>query len=160
MADIFTKKKRSQIMQRIVPKGSKPEQFVATLIRSLSHRFVSHDVSIPGKPDFAFPRKRKAIFVNGCFWHGHEGCPRASLPATNRAFWKNKIDSNVRRDRRLYHQLRDSGWSVMVIWQCSVQKNRANQLKKRIERFINSEKRRQPSSPNCGSNDAPSSDKR
>ena len=136
MVDIFTRKKRSEIMRRIGPKNSKPERYVAEVLKSLGYRYVSHHDTILGKPDFAFRRREKAIFVNGCFWHGHSGCLRASLPATNRAFWKKKIASNIRRDHHVYRKLRKSGWGVMVIWQCRLQNTNAKQVGSRIDRFI------------------------
>jgi DNA mismatch endonuclease (patch repair protein) len=73
---------------------------------------------LPGKPDLVFPRRKTAIFVNGCFWHCHVGCPKASFPKTNGSFWKNKLDRNVERDRENRRDLRKMGWRVLTIWEC------------------------------------------
>ena len=88
MADIFSKKKRSEIMKKIGPKNSVAEKRIRDIIMQLRFNFCSHIRELPGTPDFVFKRKRKAIFINGCFWHGHKGCKRAKLPTTNRIFWK------------------------------------------------------------------------
>jgi DNA mismatch endonuclease (patch repair protein) len=75
---------------------------------------------LPGKPDFVIKPSKTVIFVHGCFWHNHPNCSRAKLPKTNRSFWKRKIESNKRRDRRNARLLRNQGWRVITVWQCSL----------------------------------------
>jgi DNA mismatch endonuclease (patch repair protein) len=120
MADVFTQKKRSEIMSRIGRKDTAPEIRVRRLLHALGFRFRLHRSDLPGKPDIVLPRHNKIFLVHGCFWHSHEGCPRAALPTTNPEFWRAKIEKNVTRDRRVCDELRDLGWSVLVLWQCEL----------------------------------------
>lgn len=120
MADVFTQQKRSEIMSRIGGKNTAPEIRVRRLLHALGFRFRLHRSDLPGKPDILLPRHDKIILVHGCFWHGHEGCPRAALPATHSEFWRAKIERNVMRDKRVCSELRDLGWSVLVLWQCEL----------------------------------------
>ncbi|MDE3058816.1 MAG: DNA mismatch endonuclease Vsr [Bacteroidota bacterium] len=135
MADIFTKKKRSAIMQKIGPQNSSQEKKLQSLLTSLGYKYNLHSKKLPGKPDIVFPRRKKVIFVNGCFWHGHT-CGRATLPRTNRAFWKNKIEGNIKRDKRVRRELSKLGWKSLVVWQCQLKKSKREVLTRRIEKFI------------------------
>lgn len=119
MSDIFDKDKRSEIMSKICSKNTKPELFVRKLIFSLGYRYRLYRNDLPGKPDIVFVGKKKVIFVNGCFWHGHN-CKRASLPKTNKKFWENKISKNVERDKINIKKLHDLGWESLTIWQCGL----------------------------------------
>jgi DNA mismatch endonuclease (patch repair protein) len=134
MVDVFSKKKRSEIMSKIGPKDSVPEIYVRKLIFALGYRFRLHRPGLPGKPDIVLPKHKKVIFVNGCFWHGHKNCKRAKLPETNRMFWKNKISRNIRRDKINYAALRKLGWKSLVIWQCDIAKE--TYLQKKIAHFF------------------------
>ena len=118
MADVYTKSKRSEIMSRVRNNRTSPEEAVAELLRELGVKYRRNDRSLPGQPDFSVRSHRTAIFVNGCFWHGHANCARAKLPQTNVVFWVNKIETNKRRDRRVRRQLRQRGWRTITIWQC------------------------------------------
>ena len=118
MADVFSKAKRSEIMSRVRNRRTAPENQVAGLLREIGVRYRRNVGSLPGEPDFAVHAAHAAIFVHGCFWHGHTNCKRAKLPATNRRFWREKIDTNKRRDRRVARLLRKQGWQVLTIWQC------------------------------------------
>jgi DNA mismatch endonuclease (patch repair protein) len=120
MADIFSKSKRSAIMASIRSVDTRPEILVRAVLRHSGFRVRLHTASLPGKPDIAIFRYRAAIFVNGCFWHGHEGCKRAGLPATRSTFWRKKIASNAQRDRRNNAALRKLGWHVFTVWQCQL----------------------------------------
>jgi DNA mismatch endonuclease (patch repair protein) len=120
MADVYTKMKRSEIMSRVKNKRTSPEESVAAILRRLGVRYRRNDRTLPGKPDFAVRSAKVAIFVNGCFWHGHVNCPRAKLPDTNVEFWKAKIATNKRRDRRAARKLRAKGWRVLTVWQCGL----------------------------------------
>ena len=120
MSDKFTSAQRSIIMSRVKSKDTSPELLIRGIVKRLGYRFKMNVSNLPGKPDIVFPRFKKAILINGCFWHGHKGCKRASLPATNPLFWRNKIEGNISRDGKKQRELRKLGWSLMVIWQCRI----------------------------------------
>ncbi|HWN08726.1 MAG TPA: very short patch repair endonuclease [Pyrinomonadaceae bacterium] len=134
MADVFTPAKRSAIMARIKGKNTKPELIVRKLVHSLGYRFRLHQDTILGKPDLVLPRHKKIIFVHGCFWHGHAGCSRASLPATNIEFWRKKLLANRNRDTSVKGKLYRDGWQVFIIWQC--QTKNIETLSKRLQCFL------------------------
>ncbi|MBO7469628.1 MAG: DNA mismatch endonuclease Vsr [Bacteroidales bacterium] len=85
-----------------------------------SYRYRLNVKGVPGKPDIVMRRYRTAVFVNGCFWHGHEGCEKSKLPQTNVEFWKAKIERNKERDNHNYQILRENGWQVLVLWECQL----------------------------------------
>jgi DNA mismatch endonuclease (patch repair protein) len=118
--DIFDRQKRSDVMSRVRGKDTKPELRVRSHLHAAGLRYLLHDKRLPGKPDLSFPSRRVAVFVHGCFWHGHEGCKRATLPATRPEFWQVKIDGNRKRDQRDREALAALGWQVRIIWQCSI----------------------------------------
>jgi DNA mismatch endonuclease (patch repair protein) len=120
MVDVFSPEERSAIMARIKSRNTKPEILVRKVVHSLGYRFRLHRDNLPGKPDIVLPRRSKVIFVHGCFWHGHSRCARATMPSTNVTFWKEKIANNKARDRKVLRQLRNSGWKVLIIWQCQI----------------------------------------
>jgi DNA mismatch endonuclease (patch repair protein) len=122
VADIYSKHKRSRIMSRIKGKGSKPEEAVAAILRSLGVSYRRNVKSLPGKPDFVIRKKGTVIFVHGCFWHRHPNCKRATMPATRPEFWRAKLSANVRRDRRQARWLRKAGWRVITVWQCRLRR--------------------------------------
>ncbi len=136
MADIFSKGKRSAIMKKIGPKDSTQELYVRKLIHSMGYRFRLHKKDLIGKPDVVFPRYKKVIFINGCFWHGHRGCKRSALPTTNRDFWREKIGGNIIHDRNTYAQLKKEGWKYLVIWQCEIGKEKKESLIRKISSFL------------------------
>lgn len=98
-----------------------PELYVRKQLFAAGFRFRLHVAGMPGKPDIVLPRYKTAIFVHGCFWHGHS-CVRGKRPTTNKTFWNAKIDGNMRRDRRNLAALKAAGWRSIVIWQCGLQK--------------------------------------
>ena len=116
--DILTPERRSALMSRIRGKDTKPELAVRRIAHALGYRFRLHRRDLPGAPDLIFPRLRKAIFVHGCFWHSHPGCPRAKRPATRTEFWNNKLDRNVLRDASNIAFLEAKGWKVFIVWEC------------------------------------------
>lgn len=103
-------------------------------LHALGHRFRVHNRDLPGSPDVANRTRRWAVFVHGCFWHRHEGCPRTTTPSRNRQFWLDKFAANVRRDERVQGQLRELGWKVLVIWECECEDvSRLRRLRRALE---------------------------
>ena len=122
VGDVFSTAKRSEVMSLIRGKGNKDtEGMLRRLLREQGIAGWRRHLPLPGKPDFAFPRQKIAIFVDGCFWHG---CPKCyTRPKTNRKFWDNKREDNMARDRRVARQLRASGWKVLRIWEHALKKS-------------------------------------
>ena len=113
MTDVFDKKKRSEIMSSVKSKDTKPELIVRNLLHLMGYRFRLHREDLPGSPDIVLPKYKTVIFVHGCFWHGHEGCPRAKLPKTNTEVWRGKIEKNIERDQRNICELKSLGWTPL-----------------------------------------------
>lgn len=134
MADWLTPEARSRVMASIGGKNTRPELLVRRLLHSMGYRFRLHRRDLPGTPDIVLPGRRKVIFVHGCFWHGHPGCRFATRPATRQEFWAEKIDRNQRRDRVAVARLRRLGWSVAIVWECSLR--RPEHLTARLHRFL------------------------
>ena len=105
-------------MSRVKGRDTQPEKLVRSLLHQLGYRFRLHRGDLPGKPDIALPKYRKAIFVHGCFWHQHPGCQRAKRPSSNEEFWNDKLDRNVARDRKNRKELKKLGWSHLIVWEC------------------------------------------
>ena len=138
MSDIYSKSKRSDIMSKISGKETKPEILVRKFLFSRGYRFRKNVKELPGKPDIVLPKYKTAIFVHGCFWHGHS-CKRGSLPESNREFWKEKINKNIERDSRNILQLEEKGWSVIIIWQCEMKNKEDKEI--RFNKLIDELKR-------------------
>ena len=111
-------------MSHIRSKATKPEMVVRRWLWSHGYRYRLNVKSVPGKPDIVMRKYRTAIFVNGCFWHGHDGCKQFVLPKTNTEFWQNKIKYNRARDQKNYETLINAGWQVIVIWACNLTKDK------------------------------------
>ena len=135
MTDLLTSSQRSRLMSRVRGKDTKPEMLVRRLIHRMGYRYRLHAKELPGCPDLVFRPRRKAIFVHGCFWHRHEGCPRNMIPTTRQDFWRRKLDGNVQRDRRTEAVLRENGWHVLVIWECDA-KGDLSRLARTIRNFL------------------------
>jgi DNA mismatch endonuclease (patch repair protein) len=118
--DNISKIQRSANMRAVRGKHTGPELAVRKAAHRLGLRFRLHRKDLPGKPDLVFPKWRTVVFVNGCFWHGHDGCSRAKLPSSNVTFWREKLSGNVERDHRNYRKLSDLEWHVEVIWECDI----------------------------------------
>lgn len=116
--DTLSQARRSWNMSRVRGKDTKPELMVRKLAHSIGLRFRLHPAGLPGKPDLVFPKHKLAIFVHGCFWHRHEGCHRATMPAARSEFWSKKFDANTARDALQAAGLQALGWRVDVIWEC------------------------------------------
>src|SRR6266446_2210363 len=121
-------------MARIRGKNTVPELLVRRMISGLGYRYRLHVRDLPGTPDIVLRPRRKVIFVHGCFWHGHQGCRRATIPQTRTDFWTKKLRANRQRDGVRECQLTESGWAVLVIWECETKDQRA--LSKTIKRFL------------------------
>jgi DNA mismatch endonuclease Vsr len=114
---MFTPEERSRVMRAVKGKGTKAEDALRRLLRPLRLRFREHPANLPGRPDFANDRLRIAIFVDGDFWHGRWWRRGGKLPVSNRRYWVAKLQRNVERDRQADRRLRNSGWSVVRIWE-------------------------------------------
>ncbi|WP_124372940.1 very short patch repair endonuclease [Pseudomonas chlororaphis] len=132
--DTLTPSDRSLRMAKVKSKGTKPEMVVRRLLFSMGFRYRLHDRSLPGSPDIIFKGKKKVIFVHGCFWHRHDGCPLARLPKSRLDFWVPKLEGNRERDIRTLHQLKSQGWEVLVIWECELKD--LNLLEKMLYGFL------------------------
>ncbi len=111
---------RSRLLGRVRQTRTKPEERVAKILRDLGIGYRRNVRGLPGSPDFANKTRRFAIFVNGCFWHNHRGCKRATVPKNNRAFWSAKFAANRKRDADRIRELRRRGFRVVVVWECEV----------------------------------------
>lgn len=125
--DVHSKQVRSYNMSCIKGKGTKPEEIVRKYLFSHGFRYRKNDKRLPGTPDIVLPKYKTVIFVNGCFWHGHEGCKYFVWPKNNAEFWKAKILQNIERDKRDFERLENAGWKVIVVWECSLKKTRRQQ---------------------------------
>jgi len=139
MTDVFSKEKRSWIMSRVKGRNTKPEILVRSLVHRMGYRFRLHRRDLPGNPDIVLPRHRKVIFVHGCFWHGHKGCPRSKRPTTNESFWNRKLDGNIERDRLYSAELSGMGWKVLVVWECETRT--PEELLRKLERFLHDKRK-------------------
>lgn len=122
MSDVFDKETRSRVMSLIRGKDTKPEVKTRKYFFSKGLRYRKNQKGLPGKPDIVSRKYKSVVFVNGCFWHGHEGCKRFSIPKTRTEFWENKIKRNKERDSRNHCDLESMGWRVFVVWECQVVK--------------------------------------
>jgi DNA mismatch endonuclease (patch repair protein) len=123
-------------MRAVKSKGTKPEIKVRRLLHHAGYRYRLHRKDLPGNPDIIFPGRRAAIFVHGCFWHQHPGCPHASRPSSNNAYWTKKLDRNVERDKRNILSLEEGGWRVLLLWECELKNPNLLQA---IEGFLRGE---------------------
>lgn len=128
MTDIYSKNKRSQIMSKISGKETKPEIIVRNFLFSKGFRYRKNDARLSGKPDIVLPKYKSIVFVHGCFWHGHN-CPAGKLPETRKNFWKEKINDNIKRDKRNKLELEQQGWNVFIIWQCELKNQRIKEIR-------------------------------
>ncbi|QOL50243.1 very short patch repair endonuclease [Massilia litorea] len=119
MVDTLTAAERSHRMSLIRSRNTGPELALRRALHAKGLRYRIHFRGLPGKPDIVFTRRRVVVFVNGCFWHGHK-CPTGHIPKSNSAFWKNKVETNRKRDARNIRALRAAGWKVIVVWECGL----------------------------------------
>lgn len=120
--DNHSKQVRSYNMSQIRSTDSKPETMVRKYLFSKGLRYRKNVKDLPGKPDVVLPKYKTAVFINGCFWHGHNGCKYFVMPKSNTEYWSSKIAKNTKRDSGNYIKLRDMGWNVIVVWECELKK--------------------------------------
>ena len=129
--DVHTKETRSYNMSRIRNKNTKPEELVRKYLFNCGLRYRKNVNKLPGCPDIVLPKYKTVIFVNGCFWHIHEGCRYFKWPENNKEFWENKLLGNKRRDTIKIQELIKLGWRVIVVWECELKKkNQTERLNK------------------------------
>jgi DNA mismatch endonuclease, patch repair protein len=133
VADTRTPEQRSRIMSSVGTKDTGPELLLRRLLHQAGYRYRLHPKHLPGKPDLAFPSRRKAIFVHGCFWHGH-GCSKGKAPKSRQDYWTPKLSANKARDERRLRELADLGWSSMVVWQCEL--NDPQETLQSVKKFL------------------------
>jgi DNA mismatch endonuclease (patch repair protein) len=138
MTDHVTKEKRSWLMSQVKGKNTTPELIVRKYLHKNGLRYSLHKKDLPGKPDIVLSKYRTTIFVNGCFWHGHEGCKKARLPKTRTEWWERKMASNKQKDKKNKTALKREGWNVIVIWQCKLQKNPSVILRRLLNQIARS----------------------
>ena len=136
MRDRLTKERRSWNMSRIRGKDTKPEMVVRSLLHRLGYRFRLHGKGLPGRPDIVLARHRVVVLVHGCFWHGHEGCKDFAPPKTRTEWWLNKISGNKKNDAKTIAQLEETGWRVVIVWECELTpKNREKTINSLVDRL-------------------------
>lgn len=133
MADRMTKEQRHRCMSHIRSRDTRPEMAVRKSLFAAGFRYRLNVRTLPGTPDIVLRKYHTVIFVNGCFWHGHEGCRHNVIPQTNRDFWKEKIERNRRRDAAVQARLESLGWKVIVIWECELDPVRRGESPSRRE---------------------------
>lgn len=125
MVDTRSKEQRSRIMAAVHSKNTSVELLVRRFLWSNGIRYRLHVPNLPGKPDIVIPRCKLAIFVHGCFWHGHENCSLGRLPKSRVEYWRKKIEKNKLRDRQVEEKLEAEGWRYLIIWHCQLRTKKA-----------------------------------
>ena len=136
MADVHDKRTRSYNMSRIKGKDTGPEMLVRRFLHKNGLRYKLHDKKLLGKPDLVFPKLKTVLFIHGCFWHGHANCKYFLVPKTRTGWWLEKINGNIKRDKKAFKELKKQGWKVIEIWECTIKKmakeNRWHKLIKQL----------------------------
>ncbi|MDR3566460.1 MAG: very short patch repair endonuclease [Syntrophobacteraceae bacterium] len=125
--DRLTTEQRSERMSCVRGKDTKPEMLVRRLVHGQGYRYRLHARDIPGCPDIVFSKRKKAIFVHGCYWRRHRGCPLARMPKSRIAFWESKLNGNRERDILNLQRLTEMGWECLVVWECELKDKKALQ---------------------------------
>jgi DNA mismatch endonuclease, patch repair protein len=121
--DVWSKAKRSEVMSKIRSKDTRPEILLRKVLFSKGYRYRLHNKDLPGKPDIVLSRYKTVIFVHGCFWHYHRKCREGRIPDTNTVFWKTKLSKNINRDEKNKQSLIETGWHVITVWECEIEKH-------------------------------------
>lgn len=135
MPDRMTPEQRHRCMSNIRSKNTKPEMVVKKFLFAQGFRYRANDRRLPGTPDIVLRKYRTVIFVNGCFWHGHN-CDIFKMPQTNEEFWKKKIDRNKERDKRNHNLLLRMGWRIIKVWECQLKPSKREMTLRSIERTL------------------------
>lgn len=125
---------RSEIMRRVRGKDTGPEKKLRSALHKMGYRFRLHRADLPGRPDILFPSRKKAIFMHGCFWHGHDCARGARMPKANADYWRAKIAGNVARDERSRAALEQAGWRVATVWECELKD--MEKVGRRLRKFL------------------------
>jgi DNA mismatch endonuclease, patch repair protein len=133
--DVFNVEQRSAVMRSVKSKDTTPEIKVRRLLYRAGYRYRIHRANLPGKPDIVFVSRRAAIFIHGCFWHQHPGCPHAARPSSNNDYWTKKLNRNVERDKTHMEALQELGWRVLTVWECEI---RSSDILTTVKRFLES----------------------
>lgn len=120
MADVHNNATRSYNMSRIRSKNTKPEILVRKFLHMRGFRYRLYNKALPGKPDIVLAKYKTVIFVNGCFWHGHEGCRYFTVPKTRTEYWTQKIENNRVNDLKAIDECLNAGWQVLIVWECDL----------------------------------------
>lgn len=136
MVDTITQSARSKQMSLVRSKNTKPEMIIRKLVHGMGFRYRLHGPLLPGRPDLVFPRRRKVVFVHGCFWHRHPDptCKLARMPKSRLDFWRPKLEGNKLRDERVDQELIDQDWSILTVWECELAD--LTSLSQRIQSFL------------------------
>ena len=121
-------------MSRVRNRDTAPERMLRRLLTDMGYRYRLQYKPLPGRPDIAFPGRRKVVWVHGCFWHRHPGCPKATLPKSRREFWVPKLEGNRSRDLAVQAEARRLGWHFFVVWECELRE--PDQLADRLKQFL------------------------
>lgn len=132
MSDTLSPALRHYTMSRVRSSNTKPEVRLRHALWSQGFRYKVNDKRLPGKPDIVLPKYRSVIFVHGCFWHGHSGCSKYTIPKTNTDFWVNKVNRNRERDQEVWRHLEAKGWHVIIVWECELEKKQLEETVARI----------------------------
>ncbi|RMD95836.1 MAG: DNA mismatch endonuclease Vsr [Bacteroidetes bacterium] len=133
LADTVSPEVRSRMMAAIKSRDTKPEVVVRSFLHKAGFRFRKNVKDLPGRPDIVLPKYRTVVFVHGCFWHRHEGCRYATMPKSNKGFWREKFAANRKRDQTVRNKLFAMGWRVMVVWECQIEEGRLIRLANEIQ---------------------------
>lgn len=132
--DNLTSEQRKRTMARVKSMNTTPEMIVRRIVHRMGYRYRLHSHQLPGNPDMVFVKRRKIIFVHGCFWHGHECKSGIKQPKTNSEYWLRKLQRNKSRDTETYEKLKELDWEILVVWECEL-KNR-EQLIENLHRYL------------------------
>lgn len=136
MSDVLTPEQRHRNMAAIHSSSTKPEVRMQHELWRMGFRYRKNDKRLPGSPDIVLPKYRTVIFVHGCFWHGHKGCKKYVIPKSNTVFWVEKVARNQQRDQEVWRQLEAKDWSVIIVWECELEKKRFDETIDRVEKEI------------------------
>ncbi len=136
MSDTLSPEQRHRNMAAIHSTSTKPEVKMRHELWRRGFRYRKNDKRLPGSPDIVLPKYQTVVFVHGCFWHGHKGCKNYTIPKTNTDFWVQKVERNQQRDQEVWRQLEARDWSVIIVWECELEKKRFDETIDRVEKEI------------------------